>query len=70
MTTLDLTQDEMQRLEEVRGRWSDDEAARRAEGYWVREMVQMFEAHQRMLEKTRLRQLRRIRRIRGGDVNV
>lgn len=65
MITLELTRDEMQRLEEVRGRWSDDEAARRAEGYWVREMVAMFAAHQQLLERKRMRDLMRVRRLRG-----
>ena len=44
---LELTCEEMERLQQIRSGWSDDEMARRAEGYRVSEMVQMFAGHQR-----------------------
>jgi hypothetical protein len=64
---LELTCEEMERLQQIRSGWSDDEMARRAEGYRVSEMVQMFAGHQRQLELKRQRDLRRVRRLRGMD---
>ena len=62
MLGLELTDDEMARVMEMREKWSDDERIERAAGLCVAEMVRMF----RLLADRAERDVQRKKRIDKG----
>jgi hypothetical protein len=65
MLGLELTDDEMARVMEMREKWSDDERINRAAGLCVREMVRVF----RLLAERSERDVVRKKRIDQGRKN-
>lgn len=53
---LELTDDEMARVMEMREKWSDEERIERAAGMTIRAMVELFEVHGRLCDRIKVRQ--------------
>lgn len=69
---LELTDDEMARVMEMREKWSDDERINRAAGMCVSEMVRVFRlladrAERDIVRKKRIDQGRKNRSLRRGN---